>query len=64
MSLYVLAEGYHENMQLYLLSSSLLFNSLPEDVLKQKAKDLEWFCGFSEAESMFLFILLGLYPLE
>lgn len=57
--MYVLPEGYHENTQLYLLSSPFLFNSLSEDVLKKKANDLEWFCGFSEAESMFFISSTG-----
>ena len=57
--MYVLPEGYHENRQLYHLSLPLLFNSLPEDVLKKKAKDLEWLCGFSEAESMFFISSTG-----
>lgn len=29
------------------------FNLLSEDILKKKANDLEWLCGFSEAESLF-----------
>ena len=56
--MYVL-EGYHENIQLFHLSTPLLFNSLPEEVLKKRARDLEWLCGFSEAESMFFISTTG-----
>lgn len=55
----MLPEGYHENIQLYHLYSPLLFNSLPEDILKKKVKELEWLCGFSEAESMFFISSTG-----
>lgn len=56
--MYIL-EGYHENIQLFHLSAPLLFNSLPEEVLKKRARDLEWLCGFSEAESMFFISTTG-----
>lgn len=52
--MYVLSNCYHEDIQLSLVASvPLQFNLLSEDILKKKANDLEWLCGFSEAESLF-----------
>ena len=41
-------------MQLSLLAAPCLqFNLLSQDILKNKKNELEWLCGFSEAESLF-----------
>lgn len=41
------------------VTSKGLHSSLSEDILKKNEEDLEWFCGFAEAESLFFISRLG-----
>lgn len=48
--MYVLPDCYHEDIKLLTVSILTLVNSKE---LKRRESELEWFCGFSEAESIF-----------
>lgn len=51
--MYALFDGYYEDIQLLFIVPCLQFNLLSEDILKKRENEVEWFIGFSEAESLF-----------
>jgi len=64
--LYVLPDCYHEGIELMFVSINKVWqkqntgiNQPEETWLKEREFKLEWFCGFSEAESMFFISTTG-----